>query len=115
MCRCSSDLRHAQSPFPLTTWHLRDDLAEDGDDGRGQKESHQARCELRHHDRQQSVHGNVAEEQRAQQQVTVCPHRLDSLRSRRGITGDEQEEERRGERVFIHCTIFRELASRMKP
>ena len=59
--------------------HLRDDLAEDGDDDRRQGETDEAGREIRHHDRQQGVHRHVAEEERAQQQVAVRPHRRDFL------------------------------------
>ena len=59
--------------------HLRDDLAEDGDDDRRQGETDEAGREIRHHDRQQGVHRHVAEEEGAQQQVAVRPHRRDFL------------------------------------
>lgn len=65
--------------------HLRYDLAEYGDDHRRQGETHQARRELRHHDRQQGVDGYVAKQQRAQEEIAVCPHRLDFLRKKRTI------------------------------
>lgn len=56
--------------------HLRNDLAEDGDDHSRQDETDQAGREICHDDRQQRVHRHVPEQQRAQQQIAVRPYRL---------------------------------------
>lgn len=60
-------------------WYLGDDLAEDGDDRRGQSEPHQPGGELGHHDRQQRVHGYIAQKQSAEEQIAVGPDRLNFL------------------------------------
>lgn len=62
------------------TRYLWDDLAENGNDNRRKSKPDQPGRELRHDDRQQGVHSHVAQQQRAQQQVTISSHRLNFLR-----------------------------------
>lgn len=62
-----------------TTGSLRNDLPEDDDDHSGRHEAHNASGVVRKDDGQERVHGHVAEEQRAEEQVAVLAHRNDLI------------------------------------
>ncbi|KAF1335594.1 hypothetical protein FI667_g1062, partial [Globisporangium splendens] len=62
------------------TERLWDDLAADHDKDRRQQEPDKAAREVGHEDREQAVHGDVAEHERREQHVPVLAHRQDPLR-----------------------------------
>jgi hypothetical protein len=58
---------------------LRDDLAEDNNDDGGNEETKQAARHVGHQNRKHGIHRHVAQQQRAQQQISFASHGQDGL------------------------------------